>query len=160
MPELKNPRFEKFAQVFFKTGNATAAYKDIGGSAKHCDRSGWRMAKNIEIASRVKELKLQASNEATLSRQKFVENLIEMITSPPSAASLDNPLCEARYVGKDAIKVAQFPERTRCMELLAKTLGWLAPDKLSITIDPLQSLLDEIRARRLEQPSIKQLPSP
>jgi hypothetical protein len=57
---------------------------------------------------------------------------------------LDNPLCQARYVGKDGRMVAALPDRVRCMELLTKVLGWCEPTQISISVGPLQRLLNSI----------------
>jgi hypothetical protein len=77
----------------------------------------------------------------------MAETLIAMITSQADKASLDNPLCEVRYVGKEGRMVAAFPDNHRCMELLAKLLGWAEPTQIHVSVDPLQSLLNSIRAR-------------
>jgi hypothetical protein len=63
----------------------------------------------------------------SMNRKAMVELLMQIITSPPESATLDNPLCEVRYVGKASIMAAAFPDKTRCMELLTKLLGWAEP---------------------------------
>ena len=82
----------------------------------------------------------------------MVELLTEIIASPPEKATPDNPLCEVRYVGKEGRMVAAFPDKIRCMELLTKLLSWCEPTQIHVSVDPLQSLLNSIRAR-VEYPS-------
>jgi hypothetical protein len=82
-----------------------------------------------------------------------------IITSPPEQATLDNPLCEVRYVGKEGRMAAVFPDKPRCMELLTKLLGWCEPTQIHLSVDPLQSLLNSIRAR-VEYPQMKALELP
>ena len=82
-----------------------------------------------------------------MTRRSMIETLMAIIQSPPDSASMDNPLCEIRYVGKEGRAVAMFPDKPRCMELLTKLLGWCEPTQIRLSVDPLQSLLNSIRAR-------------
>ena len=40
-----------------------------------------------------------------------------------------------------------MPDKLKAAELLVRIRGWNEPERLNVTIDPLQSLLDSIRAR-------------
>jgi hypothetical protein len=60
------------------------------------------------------EQQLQAERDGqrySMNRQEMVNLLIEIITSSPDKATLHNPLCEVRYVGKEGRMVAAFPEQ-------------------------------------------------
>ena len=55
--------------------------------------------------------------------------------------------------------VAAFPDKPRCMELLTKLLGWAEPTQIRVSVDPLQSLLNSIRAR-VKHPQARALELP
>ena len=109
----------------------------------------------LHVRARIAELQAEAEQQLqaerdgqrySMNRQGTVNLLIEIITSPPEKATLHNPLCEVRYVGKEGRMVAAFPDKVRCIELLTKLLGWAEPTQINISVDPLQSLLSSIRA--------------
>lgn len=162
MPQLANPQWERFCQAYALHQNAAAAYRDAGYSAKTPDvqsKVGARMVRRAVIRARVDELRAPQTAQLerdgarySMTRQGMAETLIRIIQSPPEQASLSNPLCEVRYVGKEGRMVAAFPDKVRCAELLCKLLGWSEPLKINVSVDPLQSLLNSIRAR-VESPS-------
>jgi hypothetical protein len=64
------------------------------------------------IAESQVELGAQAERDDqhySMTRRATVELLIEIISSPPKRATLDNPLCEARYVGQDGQNGCSVP---------------------------------------------------
>jgi hypothetical protein len=113
------------------------------------------------VRARIAELPAETAQQLerdgqrfSLTRRAMAEMLIAISSSPSESASLDNPLCVVRYVGKEGRMVAAFPDKIRAMELLTKLLGWCEPTQISISVDPLQSLLNSIRAR-VETPQAK-----
>ena len=62
-------------------------------------------------------------------------------------------------MGEEGRMVAAFPDKPRCMELLSKLLGWAEPTQIRVSVDPLQSLLNSIRAR-VKHPQARALELP
>ena len=86
------------------------------------------------------QLELQAQTERdgqrySMTRGRMVELLIEIITSPPKKATLDNPLSEVRYVGEEGKMVprgripeqggARWPNLAHCSPAARSMSRWI-----------------------------------
>jgi hypothetical protein len=84
--------------------------------------------KKPPIAKRIAELKGEAAEKCSMTREKFVESLVAMYRSSPGEASLDNALCDSLI--SRGVRHAVFPMKTAIAAQLSKLTGWDAPTKL------------------------------
>jgi len=126
MPVLQKPKHEKFAQLVATGMSCSEAYRKAGyrdASAKH---NATRMRDNEVVARRIAEIRGENDRKSEMSRQELIDILVRFIRDPA--------LCV-------------WPARIKSAELLAKLCGWHEAERVNVTIDPLQSLIDSIRAR-------------
>ena len=93
MPVLANARYERFAQIVAGGKlTPTAAYREtLGANARDPDVNSCRWMKKPPIAKRIAELKGEAADKCSLSREAYIRSLVEMYEAKPSEASMDNP---------------------------------------------------------------------
>ena len=77
MPMLENPMEEKFAQLYFETGNKSKAAMDAGftntpGSA---GTYGYRLSKKVHIIQRIEELKAESAFRVGITKDRVLEEL-------------------------------------------------------------------------------------
>ena len=68
------------------------------------------------VRERIEELKAEAADKCSLSREAYIKSLVEMYEAKPSEASMDNPRCD--------VVVGAWPERDPANDVLA------FPDKI------------------------------
>ena len=139
MPELENPRHERFAQLMaFASLPICEAYKQAGYGAKSAAFAGPRLAKHVQVTARIAELKREAEQAAgtrsiqAITRQELTELLGKIIRAGFGKPEKTGP--------HDALKAS---------ELLTKLRGWNEPDRSQVAHVHLQldaNLLQELRA--------------
>lgn len=157
MPILKNPRREKFAKLVAGGMNLTDAYTQAYNSTANrltIGKSAHNLRRIPIVDARIQELLegiLPPENEMplvsgdgtkvlrTISREEIEDMLIKMLTMSPSEASMDNPLCDLRYVGKEAIPVPMTSSRVGIIERLSKMKGL---DSQTIKVDANEMIVD------------------
>src|SRR4029077_10242807 len=109
MPVLANARYERFAQIVADGKlTPTAAYREaLGANARDPDVNSCRWMKKPPIAKRIAELKGKTADRCSMTREQFVESLVEMYWSSPGEASLDNKLCDSLI--SRGVRHAVFP---------------------------------------------------
>lgn len=127
-PKL-NDRQRRFAEYVVAGDPATIAYGKAGYSTKGRNAEGNASAlmENHGVKAYMEELRAESSKVSALTKADMIRKLCDIIESPPSAASMDNPLCELRM--SKAGPFAVFPDKGRAIERLSKLCGWDAPDK-------------------------------
>ena len=132
MPVLANARYERFAQIVAQGKlTPTAAYRDaLVANARDPDVNSCRWMKKPPIAKRIAELKGKTADRCSMTRQQFVESLVEMYRSSPGEASLDNKLCDSLI--SRGVRHAVFPMKTAIAAQLSKLCGWEQPQKIEV----------------------------
>src|SRR5262245_5578795 len=124
MPVLDNPRHERFAQLRASGKTGSDSYRGIAGAtAKNPDVQSDKLQRNPEIAARIEELKVEAAKRCSLTREAFVESLVEMYRGKPGEAALDNPLCDSLITRGQ--RFAVFPPKATIASQPAKLCGWM-----------------------------------
>jgi hypothetical protein len=126
MPVLANCRHEKFAQLVATGMSALQAYTTAGYRQRSAKGNATRFKENDGIARRIAEIQTENDRKSEMSRQELIGILVGFIRDP-------------------ALSV--WPHRVKSAELLAKICSWTEKQEVRVTIDPLQSLIDSIRAR-------------
>ena len=126
MPVLSNPRHEKFAQLVASGLSALQAYSNAGYRQRSAKGNATRFKDNDGIARRIAEIQTENHRKSAMTRDELIGILVGFIRDPA--------LCV-------------WPHRVKSAELLAKICGWTEKQEVRVTIDPLQSLIDSIRAR-------------
>ena len=85
MPVLANARYERFAQIVADGKlTPTAAYREtLGADARDPDVNSCRWMKKPPIAERIAELKANAADKCSLSREAYIRSLVEMYEAKP-----------------------------------------------------------------------------
>ena len=136
MAALKNKVHESFARLLAIGTSGVEAYtsamlwhgekpsSSYGVAANYAHR----LMKRDDVLARIQEFKyelqLKADEEFAIDIKKAVKILVDTINSRPDQASMDNPLCEIAYVGKNAVPAPIFPSKAKYMEILARMMGW------------------------------------
>ena len=135
---LKNVRHERFAQSVSSGLAAAKAYRKAGyreASAKH---NATRLRENEVVADRITEIQLENHRKSEMSRQELIDMLVGFVRN--------EQLCV-------------WPHRVKSAELLAKMCGWTEPERVHVVKDdPLQALIDSIRARVENGATLSALP--
>jgi hypothetical protein len=135
MPILSDPRHERFAQlVSEKRMSNAAAYRQAVGKPEMGARAAASTAdkwlNRADILSRIAELKARTEARCSMTREEFVESLIEMYRGAPGEATLDNKMCDSLI--SRGVRHAVFPMKTAIAAQLAKVLGYDAPTKIEL----------------------------
>ena len=103
-----------------------------------------RWLRKVSIKERIAELKGRAAEKCDMTREQAVRALSGIIRAKPSAASLENPLCE--MVMTKLGPAAVFPSKLGAIAQLAKMCGWNDPEKHEHGADDeLMELLSRLR---------------
>jgi hypothetical protein len=140
MPSLRNHRREMFAQlVALGTMSQSEAYRKAGYNPDGANANAARLIAIDSVQARIAELHAQESAKRLLDRDEMVATLVSFIRDE---------------------QLDVWPARIKSAELLAKINRWTEqPKNERIVGDPLQALIDSIRARVADSPPvIKQLP--
>ena len=123
MPVLANARYERFAQIVANGKlTPTTAYREaLGVDAKDADVNSCRWMKKPPIAKRIAQLKAKAAGKCNLSREAYIQSLVEMYEAKPSDASMDKPMCDVVVVRGQ--KQALFPPKLQVGQQLARLCG-------------------------------------
>lgn len=129
-----NDRMRRFSELVASGITAGRAYEQAGYDAKGvvADAAASRLLSNVNVSAFLKELRLNASDQAKMTRDELIDTLVSTIKSKPSEAHMDNPLCEVRMGAK--APYAAFPCKSKYVDRLCKMLGWDAPDKIEAKI--------------------------
>jgi hypothetical protein len=145
VPVLANGRYERFAQIVANGKRTpTGAYREIAGEkAKDADANACRWMRKPGVRERIEELKADAAERCSLSREKYVQSLVEMYKAKPSDASMDNPRCDV--VITRGLKHAVFPQKLAVGAQLSKLVGWDRPTEVQVDVsDKLSGLLERV----------------
>ena len=126
MRVLQNPRHEKFAQGVSSGLTAAEAYRKAGyreASAKH---NATRLRDNEVVTRRIAEIQAENERKSEMNRDELISIVV-------------------RFIRNDRLEV--WPDRIKSAELLAKLCGWNERERVAAVTDPLQVLIDSIRAR-------------
>lgn len=136
MAALANKRHEKFCQEYIKDMNATQAAIRTGYSEKTANRIGSRLLSNVDIKTRVAELREAYFNENIMTAQQVEYELTRI------ALGLSNEkhvVIEGTGEGRSKARIIDKPpdekSRLKALELMAKRHRILSGDT-TIDIKP------------------------
>ena len=147
MPVLRNSRHEKFALIVAKGKTRSEAYREVTGIAKNADANADNWLNAPGVRERIAELQEQTAEECGMERLDYAKSLVAMYLSPPSAASMDNPLCDV--VGPRPV----FPSKISVGSELAKLCNWHKETTKLEATDSILSFLDRVFGR--EDPAVR-----
>lgn len=151
-----NPRQKRFAELYHRYGNATRAYGEAydapkteqGSFPAWVSSDGNRLVRNEKVRAEVERLKGESASLATMTRDEAINFLIEAITTPIEEIGPDSPLCEEYEVKPDGTIKTKSVSKLGAMKELARITGMNAPQEITVKVDPLVSLLGQIRDER------------
>ena len=112
-----------------KTGSDS--YRAIAGKdARYADVRADQLMKMPGVRERIEELKTEAGEKCSLSREAYIKSLVEMYEAKPSEASMDNPRCDVVVVRGQ--KQAVFPPKLQVGQQLAKLVNWEGSIKVEL----------------------------
>jgi len=141
MPRLKNPVHEKFARLVAAGKSNIEAYRltkgeDVGSQAASHAAT---LRKRIDVDNRIKEIVDEDCRKFEITKEEALKMLAQMLKMSPADADLKNPLCDIKYVGREAVPVPLTPDRLKTLERIAKMQGW---DKETVEVSASQQVLD------------------
>ena len=74
-----SPKQEKFCQEYLNTGNATQSYINAGYSKTGAEAGSSRLLINVNIKTRLEELKKEAQEEFKVDRKFLFDGYMELI---------------------------------------------------------------------------------
>ena len=151
MPVLRNSRHEKFALIVAKGKTRSEAYREVTGSAKNADANADNWLNAPGVRERIAELQEQTAQECGMERIDYAKSLVAMYQSPPSAASMDNPLCDVVHTKSGPCPV--FPSKISVGSELAKLCNWHKETTKLEVGDSILSFLDKVFGR--EDPPVR-----
>ena len=111
MPILKNPKHERFCQLYIVHGNnASKAYEEAGysatGDAIRINAS--KLLTNANIKERIKELQLETEEKELITREGLIEEMNEL----KATAKADNQLnIVAKVLEMQGKMIGSFTEK-------------------------------------------------
>ena len=151
MPVLRNSRHEKFALIVAKGKTRSEAYREVTGSAKNADANADNWLNAPGVRERIAELQEQTAEECGMERIDYAKSLVAMYQSPPSAVSMDNPLCDVVHTKSGPRPV--FPSKISVGSELAKLCNWHKETTKLEAGDSILSFLDKVFGR--EDPPVR-----
>lgn len=146
MPELLNPRREKFCRLYLELGNATEAYRRAGYHAEEPNRTGSRLLTFDDVKKRISELKAQLVFNQSMKQEELVGYLVATIRTPAGEVTPNHPLAQSYEVSDKGIKI-RVPDKNQAAAQLARMHGWEAAQRVDVTVDnPLTGYLRALRA--------------
>lgn len=149
MPELRNPRHERFAQRYLELGNASEAYRRAGYTKEWADGDGCRLLGNPSVKARIEELRALNCLNSTLKREQLEGYYSAVILTPVGSVTPNHPLAQSYEVTDKGTKV-RLPDKNAAAQGLARLNGWDAPAKVEISIDPMSAYLRQLRNKAME----------
>ncbi len=141
MPRLKNPVHEKFARLVAAGKSSCEAFRIIKGedAGSQAPSHANTLRKRIDVDARIKEIVDEDCRKFEIKKEDALRMLAQMLHMSPAQASLDNPLCDIKYVGREAVPVPLTPDRLKTLERIAKMQGW---DKETVEVNASKEVLD------------------
>lgn len=136
MAELKNMKHEKFCNEYVKDMNATQAAIRAGYSKKTANRIGSRLLSNVDIKTRVAELRETYFNENIMTAQQVEYELTKIALGTSKEKQV---IVEGTGDGYSKVRIIDKPpdekSRLKALELMAKRHRILSGDT-TIDIKP------------------------
>ena len=108
MPALKNPKHERFAQLFAVSGNASAAWREVTGKVKDANVHGDEFMAVHGMKARIEEIRAGTAEKSERKKEELYSFLWQAVDG--------------------AIEVR--PEQLRAAEIIARMTGWNEPEKV------------------------------
>ena len=108
MPALKNPKHERFAQLFAVSGNASAAWREVTGKTKDANVHGDEFMAIHGMKARIDEIRAGTAAKSERKKSELYDFLWQAVD------------------GEIEVK----PEQLRAAEIIARMTGWNEPDKI------------------------------
>ena len=154
MPQLDNPRHERFCQLVAKGAYYQAAYGEVyDKSGKSAANMGSKLLEDIGIRNRVKELQAEGASDTVLTIAAANKYCLDVVTTPVGEVDETSPLCQQYEITPEKTKY-RMPDKLRAIELTMKLQGKLregnaAPaPAVNVNITLPRSLLDAIQEQR------------
>ena len=148
MPELRNPRWEKFAQAYVLTGNASEAlrrsgYKASTPSTITSDAS--RLLTFADVKQRINQLRAKSLLSHTMEREDVERYFASVVNTPVSEITPDHPLAQGIEITDKGTKI-RTPDKNVAAQALARMNGWEQAQRVDLTLsNPLTTYLRQLR---------------
>lgn len=153
MPELRNPRWERFCQNYVTLGNGSEALRRSGYRARNTKVASVDSAQLLaypSIKKRIEELRAKALLCHELDREGLARFYSSVIVTPAGHVSPDHPLAQSVEVSEKGTKV-RLPDKNAAAAGLARLHGWDAAQRVEVTVDnPLTAYLRELRGKSVQ----------
>lgn len=160
MPELKNPRWEKFCQFYVELGSGSEAYRRSGyhvRSPQVASADSARLLAIDSIKQRITHLRAMAVFKTEMKREELAGYYAAVIKTPVGEVHEHHPLAQAVEITDKGTKV-RLPDKNAAAAQLARLAGWEAAQRVELQVDnPLTAYLRELRAKPTEVQAIEDI---
>ena len=151
MPELANPRHERFCQLIVAGESQSEAYRvAYSYTGDNANVLGPRCQHLPAVEGRISELRATVAGKAFLSLVEKRQFLAQVVRMPAGMIDETSPLCQAVKVRADGAREIKMPNKLQALELDAKLAGEFVT-RLEVSGSIKHVLTADERARRLEQ---------
>ena len=149
MPELKNPRWEKFCQALVLLGNQAEAYRRAGYRKERTPHDiavgASRLMTFDGIKQRISQLRAKALLCHDLNREELARFYSSVIVTPVGQVDANHPLAQSVEITDKGIKI-RLPDKNAAAAGLSRLHGWDAAERVDLTLT--NPLTDYLRALR------------
>lgn len=152
MPELRNPRRERFCQAYIALGNASEAYRRSGyriGTQTTLTTDSSRMLTFADVKQRLTELKAEQLFKMKLEREELAGFYAAAIKTPAGEVTPSHPLCQSYKTSKNGVEV-RMPDKVAAATALARLAGWDV-QRVEIQANPLTDYLRSLRSAEVKE---------
>jgi phage terminase small subunit len=149
MPELKNPRWEKFARLFVELGNASEAYRRAGYAKDNADVCAHKLMVITGVKARISDLRASELFKMSMKREELEGFFSAAIKTPAGEVTPAHPLCQSYKTGKSGVEV-RMPDKVAAATALARLAGWDV-QRVEVTANPLTDYLRSLRSAEVHE---------
>ena len=152
MPELRNPRHERFCQAYLETGVGSEALRRAGYRAYNVQTASAdsaRLLARASIKERITTLKAQQIFNSDLKREELAGYYSAVIRTPAGEVNANHPLAQSVEISDKGVKI-RLPDKNQAAAGLARLHGWEAAERVDLTLDsPLTQYLRALRGNEV-----------
>ena len=137
----------KFAQCVASGLTGADSYRQVMNyTGKEADGNAANWMNRPGVQERVNELKEANSRKATLSRERTIEFLCNVISTSAATVEADSPLVQsAEFMDGKPMKL-KIPDKIAAVKELTKICGWAQPERFELSAtDTLADFINSIR---------------
>jgi hypothetical protein len=153
MAELKNPRWERFAQLCVLLNSASEAYRKLCGERssliKNIDVNSSQLLAKPGVRERVSELRRENDRQSKMSRKELLDFYAQVIRTPADQVPEGSPVVQSYEVTESGHKI-RICDKIAAGAQLQKMCDWNSAERIELSASSLTEYLSALRAEGAE----------